>query len=101
MMIPLEPYVQQGKQKLRALSVDPKVQLYFRAALWLVSGFVLSAASLKNAALPLGMALVFAATGWSSVLSAAGSCLGYLFFGGITAHRGFYGAFRHWWQTFF
>lgn len=88
MMIPLEPYVQQGKQKLRALSVDPKVQLYFRAALWLVSGFVLSAASLKNAALPLGMALVFAATGWSSVLSAAGSCLGYLFFWGNNGAQG-------------
>ena len=74
MMISLQTY----KGKLRALAANPKVHLYARAAAWFLSAFCLSAASLGNHCMPLALGLTLAATGWSSVLSALGGCLGFV-----------------------
>lgn len=84
MMISLQTY----KGKLRALAANPKVHLYARAAAWFLSAFCLSAASLGNHCMPLALGLTLAATGWSSVLSALGGCLGYLLFWGSAGYQG-------------
>lgn len=82
MMIPLETYLRRGQHTVRRWLLEPRVLVYLRAAVYFLSGFGLSAASLIHGALPLAMGLVFACTGWSAVLVAAGSCAGYLLFWG-------------------
>ena len=88
MMISLQGYVRQKKSKLRELALNPRLHLYARATAILLAGFVLSAASLDNRFLPLSMGLVFACSGWSAVLAAAGGTLGYLFFWGQAGYQG-------------
>lgn len=88
MMIPLQSYVRRGKHKLRDLALNPRVQLYARVAAHFLAGFGLSAASLNNGPLPLSMGLVCACTGWSAVLVAAGSALGYFIFWGAAGQQG-------------
>ena len=73
---------------MRQLLLDPKVQLFIRAAAYVLAGFGLSAASLSNKALPLAMALVCGCSGWSAMLSAAGGALGYLVFWGNAGYQG-------------
>lgn len=80
MMMPLQSYVRQGKRTLRSFLSDPRFHVYLRAAAYVSSGFLLSAASLQHHAMPLAMGLVCAASGWSAVLVAGGGALGYLFF---------------------
>ena len=70
------------------MALDPKVHAYGRAAIHILAGFGLSAASLGNAALPLSMGLVCACAGWSSVLVAVGGCAGYLLFWGAAGQQG-------------
>ena len=69
-----------GRQRLRRLAVDPRLHRFLRPFLLLAAGFLLSAASLGNHAMPLAMGAVCACQGWSGLLVAAGSCLGYLLF---------------------
>ena len=88
MMISLQSYVRRGKHRLRDLALDPRLHLYTRAAAYFLAGFGLSAASLRNNALPLAMGLVCACTGWSAVLAAAGGALGYLVFWGSMGQQG-------------
>ena len=88
MMTSLRSYTQRSRYRLRQLLVDPKVQLFLRAAAYALAGFGLSAASLNHTALPLAMALVCACSGWSAVLSAAGGALGYLVFWGNAGYQG-------------
>ena len=88
MMISLQSYVRRGKLKLRDLALDPRLHLYGRGLAYFLAGFTLSAASLQNRSLPLSMGLVFACTGWSSVLAAAGGSLGYLAFWGAAGQQG-------------
>ncbi len=88
MMISLQSYMRRGKLKLRDIALDPRAHLYARAAAHFLAGFGLSAASLCNAALPLSMGLVFACSGWSAVLVAAGGSLGYLVFWGSMGQQG-------------
>ena len=88
MMITLQAYATQGKRKLKEFSADPRAQLGIRAAAYTLAGFLLSAASLGNVALPLAMGLVCACTGWPAVLSALGASLGYLTFWGAAGWQG-------------
>ena len=88
MIISLQSYVRRGKHKLRDLASDPKLHLYTRAAAHFFAGFGLSAASLNHGALPLPMGFVFACTGWSATLVAAGGALGYLVFWGVAGQQG-------------
>ena len=88
MMLPLQTYMRQGKRTLRSLALNPKLHLFLRTFMYFLSGFCLSAASLKHAPLPLAMGLMCACTGWSSVLVAFGGSLGYLVFWGSAGYQG-------------
>ena len=88
MMISLQSYVHQGKHKLKDLALNPRLHLYARAAAHFLSGFGFSAASLNHSPLPIAMGLTCACTGWSAVLVAAGSALGYLVFWGAAGEQG-------------
>ena len=90
MMMTLRTYTRRSTYRLRQLLTDPKAQTVMRAAAYVLTGFALSAASLNHAALPLAMGFVCACTGWSAVLSAAGSCLGYLVFWGSAGYQGLF-----------
>ena len=87
-MISIESYVRQGRNSLRRLALDPRVHIFARSGAYVLAGFFLSAGSLAHGILPLAMSLVFACTGWSAVLVAAGSCLGYWVFWGIAGYQG-------------
>ena len=88
MMTTLRSYTRRSSYRLRQLLLDPKVQLFLRAAAYALAGFGLSAASLNQKALPLAMALVCGCSGWSAMLSAAGGALGYLVFWGNAGYQG-------------
>ncbi len=81
-MISLQTYVRRGQFALRRWALNPKLHTLARCLAYVLSGFVLSAASLGNVALPLALGLVCACTGWSALLCAAGSALGYWVFWG-------------------
>lgn len=76
-MIDLSSYVQQGQTSLRRWAADPRIHRAVTVAAPAAAGFCLSAASLAERALPLGLCLVFAGSGWQSILSALGAALGY------------------------
>ena len=88
MITSLQSYVRQGRHTLRKWALDPKIHQFLRAAAYFFAGFVLSGASLSHKALPLAMALVCASTGWPAVLTALGSCCGYLVFWGNAGQQG-------------
>ena len=88
MILPLQGYVQQSKRSLGNLLTNPRLQVAFRASLYFLAGFGLSAASLSNAALPLSMGLVCACNGWSAVLAALGGALGYPLFWSNSGFQG-------------
>lgn len=86
-MISIQSYVQQGRHTLRRWALNPKAHSCLRAGLHFLSGFLLSAASLAHAPLPLAMGLVCACTGWPAVLVGTGSAVGYLLFWGIAGRQ--------------
>ncbi len=83
----MQSYVRQGRHTLRRWAVDPRVHTVFRAAIHILAGFALSAASLANSILPLSLGLTCACSGWSAVLVAGGGALGYLCFWGDTGQQ--------------
>ena len=90
MMITLRSYTRRTRYRLKQLLLNPRMQLFLRAAAYFLAGFGLSAASLNHVALPLAMALVCACTGWSALLSALGGSLGYLLFWGSAGYQGIF-----------
>lgn len=86
-MISIESYVRRGNHILRRWAVDPRIHGAARAAGHLLAGFILSAASLANAAMPIALGLVSALSGWSGVLAALGGCAGYLLFWGSAGYQ--------------
>ena len=87
-MISIESYLDRGRFLLRRWVLDPRVHTYLRIAGYFSAGFVLSAASLANFAMPLGMSVLFAFSGWGTVVAALGSALGYLVFWGGNGYQG-------------
>ena len=81
-MTTIQSYVRRGRHVLRRMVVNPRVHMVFRGGGYFVAGFALSAASLGQGLLPLGLALVCACGGWSAVLGALGSAVGYRIFWG-------------------
>lgn len=86
-MISLQSYVRRGHNVLRRWALDPRIHTLSRCLAYALAGFLLSAASLGNVALPLTLGLVCACSGWSAVLCAAGGCLGYWVFWGSLAQQ--------------
>ena len=90
MMLTVQKAALEGRKFLKKLALDPRVHLYARALGYALGGFMLSAASLKHAPLPLAMGLVCGCTGWAAVLSGIGGALGYLFFWGTAGYQGIF-----------
>ena len=87
MILTLQAYARRGKRWFHQLLSDPKTHLYLRAAAYVLTGFVLSAASLGHYAMPLCVGLVLAVSGWPTLLTAAGSAFGYWLFWGSAGHQ--------------
>lgn len=79
-MVAIQSYLRRGRHRLRRWAVDPRVHILLRGGGYFAAGFVFSAAGLGQGMLPLGLALVCACGGWSAVLGALGSVLGYRLF---------------------
>jgi len=84
-MISLQSYMRRGQSALRQWALNPKVHGFARCAGYVLAGFLLSAASLGNVAMPLALGFVCACSGWGTILSTIGSCLGYQLFWGSLA----------------
>lgn len=81
-MISLQSYMRRGHSALRRWALDPRIHILARCLGYILAGFLMSAASLGNCAMPLALGLVCACTGWSALLTALGGCLGYRVFWG-------------------
>ncbi len=82
MMVSVETYLRRGQRSLHRLLLDPRLRAGGRVLAFLGSGFLLSAASLKNSPLPLCLGLICAASGSGAVLICLGAMAGYPFFWG-------------------
>ena len=89
MLMPLGTYVRQGQQFVKNLRSDPRVHTVVRLSLWALAGFLLSAASLGNAPLPLVLCLLCAGIlGQNALLLSAGAAAGYFIFWGSAGAQG-------------
>ncbi len=86
----ISSYVRRSRNLFRRWALDPRFHSITQAALYLFSGFFLSAASLGNFCIPLSLGLVCACSGWSAVLSAAGGMVGYWIFWGQAGQIGIF-----------
>ena len=77
-----------GKQTIERWVVDKHVQSVGKVALFALSGFAGSAASLLNAPMPLAMGLISALTGWRTAVAALGAAAGYWVFWGAAGYQG-------------
>lgn len=90
-MIPsLQSCVRKGRFLARRWTQNPKIISAIRVLLYIVSGFLLSAASLGGYCMPISMALVCAGSGTCAVLSAMGGLLGYRLFWGSHGYIGMF-----------
>ncbi len=80
MMVTLGIYVRRWQRTLRRWMLNPRVHALAQTAAYILAGFLLSAASLGNAAQPLTLGLLCAVSGWSAVLITAGGMAGYMLF---------------------
>lgn len=87
-MISIDTYVRRGKYNLHQLWRNPKIHTIAQGVFYIGAGFLFSAASLLQAAMPLAMALVWACSGWPAVLAALGGCAGYYWFWGSAGYQG-------------
>ena len=88
MMTAIRSCAQQGRYLLKKWSLDPRVHKGLRIAQCVLSGFILSAASLGQHAQPLTLAAVCAGGSWTAVLTALGGSLGYWLFWGSAGFQG-------------
>ncbi|MBO5892602.1 MAG: SpoIIE family protein phosphatase [Oscillospiraceae bacterium] len=88
MMVSIGVYVRRWRRTLRRWVQDSRVHGTVQCAVYLLSGGLLSAASLRGYPQPLALALVCAASGWPGVLMALGGLGGYLLFWGQAGAQG-------------
>jgi len=74
--------VARWKRQAARWVLGSRVQVYARALAYVAAGFFLAAGSLFHYSIPLAAALVCGCTGVAGLLTAAGSCLGYVVFWG-------------------
>ncbi len=80
MMVALGIYVRRWQRTLQRWMLNPRVHAVAQTVAYILSGFLLSAASLGNMAQPLTLGLLCAVSGWPAVLIAAGGMGGYMLF---------------------
>ncbi len=90
MMTTLQAYAQKASIRVRTWGLKPEVHLALRAIGYFSGGFVLSAARLAGAYLPLSMAFVLACRGYGALLAASGALVGYLLFWGSACQQGYF-----------
>ena len=88
MILSIGTYMRQGRHRLLKWALDPRIHLFSRVTGHFLSGFLLSAASLGDYAMPFAPGLILSATGWQRLLTALGSCFGYLLFWGSGGRQG-------------
>ena len=88
MMTAVESYLQKGRRSLRQWVVDPRFRLAATVVGYGGAGFLMSAASVGNAAQPLAMGLICAVTGWRALVMTMGSMAGYWIFWGQAGLQG-------------
>lgn len=84
----VETYLRRGQRNLEALALHPGVRSMAAVALFLGSGFLLSAIGLGNQPQPVAMGLICSAIGWRALLIALGAMLGYPTFWGNSGNIG-------------
>ena len=84
----VETYLRRGQRNLEALALNPKVRLGAAVAMFVGSGFLLSAVGLGNYPQPVAMGLICSAVGWRALLMALGAMLGYPSFWGSAGNMG-------------
>ena len=88
MMVTLGIYVRRWQRTLRRWMLDPRFHTLAQAAGYILSGLLLSAASLGNRPQPLTLGLICTVSGWPAVLVAVGGIGGYLLFWGSAGAQG-------------
>ncbi len=89
MLMPIGTYVRQGQRLVRRVTTDPKTRDWVIHGLCVLAGFLLSAASLANAPLPLAVCVLCAGLGnIRAVALALGNAAGYLVFWGSAGAQG-------------
>ena len=82
MMVTLGIYMRRSQRLLRRWASDPRIHSILQGTLYLLAGFLGSAASLSHRLQPVVLGLLVAQSGWPAVLIATGSAAGYLLFWG-------------------
>lgn len=80
MMVTLGIHIRRWQRTLRRWMMNPHFHTLAQTAAYILSGFLLSAASLGNVAQPLTLGLLCAVSGWPAVLISAGGMAGYMVF---------------------
>lgn len=93
MMATISSYARQWQNYLRAWLRDPRVRLAFRWTGQVLTGFLLSAASLANTPQPLVLGVLCAVSGWTAVRVGVGGMAGYALFWGSAGGQGIAWAF--------
>ena len=89
MMVSIQSYVRWGRRLFRQLTGNARLMVVLQGAAYLAIGFLLSAASLGNLPQTFCLGLLCAApAGWSLLLLAAGSAVGYIAFWGSAGVQG-------------
>ena len=89
MLMPIGTYVRRGQRLYRKLTSSPAFRKGLQLALHLLSGFVISAASLGNKPVPLAISLLCGGvSGLNGLLTGIGAALGYLLFWGSSGAQG-------------
>ena len=82
MMVTLGIYMRRSQRFLRRWAAEPRIHSLLQGVLYLLMGFLGSAASLSHRLQPVVLGLLVAQSGWPAVLIAIGSSAGYLLFWG-------------------
>ncbi len=88
MMTALSSCVRRGRHTLRRLSLDPRVHRAGGLGVWALGGFLLSAASMVQAAQPFALGLLLSAPGVNALGVALGAMGGYALFWGAYGLQG-------------
>ena len=84
----VETYLRRGQRRLERMALDPKVRTMAAVAMFVGSGFLLSAVGLGKNPQPVAMGLICSAVGWRALLMALGAMLGYPTFWGSEGNMG-------------
>lgn len=87
MLVSLKQYARQGEKQLQKWMADSRLHAALRLVGAAGAGFLLSAASLAQYAMPLAMALVLSGSGWTSLAGALGAVAGCRVFWGSAADQ--------------